>query len=33
MPSLHNAHRLNLTGDSMRRKMNAAKSLDQVGQA
>jgi hypothetical protein len=30
---VHNAHRLNLTGDSMRRKMNTAKLLDPTGQA
>uniref|UniRef100_UPI00273EA141 ATP-binding protein n=1 Tax=Mameliella sp. MMSF_3455 TaxID=3046714 RepID=UPI00273EA141 len=30
---VHNAHRLTLTGDSMRRKMSATKPLDQVGQA
>lgn len=30
---VHNAHRLTLTGDSMRRKMSTAKPLDQLGQA
>jgi DNA replication protein DnaC len=30
---VHNAHRLTLTGDSMRRKMSTTKPLDQVGQA
>lgn len=29
---VHNAHRLNLTGDSMQRKMNTAKLLDSTGQ-
>ncbi|OSP52753.1 IS21-like element helper ATPase IstB [Pseudoruegeria sp. SK021] len=30
---VHNAHRLTLTGDSMRRKMSTTKSLDPTGQA
>ncbi len=30
---VHNAHRLTLTGESMRRKMTTAKPLDQLGQA
>lgn len=30
---VHNAHRLNLKGDSMRRKMNPVKPLDPEGQA
>ena len=29
---VHNAHRLSLTGESMRRKMNVTKTLDQNGQ-
>ena len=30
---VHNAHRLNMSGDSMRRKLTTAKSLDPTGQS